>query len=188
MPQNSYSGTESYRYVERLIRDGKDLSIISPYVSLRYAKMLSNHARRHRVRLITSRSPTNEDALSYLGKHAGTYRRWAKASLFLAVLAALGFLLDLYYVYPALAAVSTSLAIVSASKYGKGEARLSFRIAGGAFVHEKLYLSKGTAIVGSANLTFNGLHRNVEHIEVITEGNRLETLYRHFNELWRSSA
>lgn len=54
--EGSYSGTESYRYVERFIREGGDLDIVSPYISLMYAKMLARHARRHRVRLITSRS------------------------------------------------------------------------------------------------------------------------------------
>ena len=42
--------------------------------------------------------------------------------------------------------------------------------------------------MGSANLTYSGMHKNIEHIEVIKEGDRIAELEKHFRQLWTGPA
>ncbi|MDE1811173.1 MAG: hypothetical protein KGH66_03965, partial [Candidatus Micrarchaeota archaeon] len=67
------------------------------------------------------------------------------------------------------------------------ETRLRVRIADKKFVHEKLYIGESTAITGSANLTFNGMHKNIEHIETTADPRKVQELTRHFDELWKQT-
>lgn len=182
----SYSGTESYRYVERLIREGHDVDIVSPYIGLSYAKMLAKHARKYNVRLVTSRSRTNTEALAYLNGVMNPYRRWLKAALFFGLLSAAALALGFTEALALLVAIAAAMACVGILLRGKGPRRFKVRLCRDTFVHEKLYIADGMAIVGSANLTYSGLHRNVEHVEVITAKDRLEQLAGHFSGLWDS--
>jgi phosphatidylserine/phosphatidylglycerophosphate/cardiolipin synthase-like enzyme len=61
---------------------------------------------------------------------------------------------------------------------------IMLKTTGEDFVHEKLYISDSMAIIGSANLTYNGTHKNIEHIEIIRDRGEIDELKRHFNSMW----
>ena len=61
---------------------------------------------------------------------------------------------------------------------------ITVKTTGEDFVHEKLYISDTVAIVGSANLTYAGMHKNVEHIQMVDDKNEITELKEHFNSLW----
>lgn len=179
-----YSGTESHRYVERFIRDGRELDIVTPYISLVYARMLCRHARRFRVRLVTSRARQNAEALRYLGRGMGPWLKWLKASLFVALLAAASLLLGFMDLLAPLGAIAAALGLAAVAMHGRTGGNLAVRLSRETFIHEKLYLRSDIAITGSANLTYSGLRRNLEHIEVTVDRERIGELERHFDSIW----
>jgi phosphatidylserine/phosphatidylglycerophosphate/cardiolipin synthase-like enzyme len=57
-----------------------------------------------------------------------------------------------------------------------------------AFMHAKIYGADGViAATGSANLTFSGLNRNVEHVEVF-QGPEASPVINSFYELWNRAS
>jgi len=62
---------------------------------------------------------------------------------------------------------------------------IAIKIVTDRFVHEKMYISESSAIVGSANLTYSGTHKNVEHIEIIRDNKRIKEMDNHFDGLWK---
>ncbi len=77
------------------------------------------------------------------------------------------------------------MVLLAYRKYKKTDSNLKVKVAKGKFVHEKVYIGNDIAIVGSANLTYNGMHKNVEHIDVIKDDARIRQLREHFESLWR---
>ena len=55
------------------------------------------------------------------------------------------------------------------------------------FVHAKMYVGDETAIEGSANLTYNGMHKNVEQISVTRNEKKIAELKEQFWKLWNSA-
>ena len=55
------------------------------------------------------------------------------------------------------------------------------------FVHAKMYISGQMAMIGSANLTYSGMHRNIEHMSVIRSSREIGRLASQFWELWGNS-
>ena len=53
------------------------------------------------------------------------------------------------------------------------------------FVHAKLYIGDSKAIESSANLTFTGMHKNIEHARVIDSPEDLSKLRKEFESLWK---
>jgi len=72
-------------------------------------------------------------------------------------------------------------------RFKQGAGNIEVRVSGGPFVHEKIYIGSDTAITGSANLTYSGMHRNIEHIEITHDPERIAELGRHFNGLWNEA-
>jgi len=60
---------------------------------------------------------------------------------------------------------------------------MELRIIEERFIHAKIYVKDGYAVVGSANLTESGLWKNVEHI-VIFEGEEAEQIVNDFETLY----
>ncbi|MEM3199718.1 MAG: phospholipase D-like domain-containing protein [Candidatus Micrarchaeaceae archaeon] len=168
-----YSGPDSFKFVERLFRRERRLLISSPYICAYYAKMLLRISSRKRIYLITSKEPkSNAEALKYLSRK-NPFRLWA----YLAAIAAVpAFFASIY-----LSAAFLLLAIALFAK--KSNLRIKFA---SASVHEKLYIGENEAIVGSANLTYSGMHSNIEHIEIIKDKEEIEKITRHFYKLWNS--
>ncbi len=182
----SHSGCDCHRYIEPLIRErAAELLVVSPYIDAHYARVLVDVGRRKRVRVITSADSEGALRRAIAGSGVGMLRH-AKALLVIGAMAALTAFLGLYFLFIVLAAL---LAGIIGAGYIRHRrilgSNIRVRVARGMFVHEKLYISDGTAITGSANLTYSGLHRNMEHVEVTRKRERIGALRAHFRLLWR---
>jgi phosphatidylserine/phosphatidylglycerophosphate/cardiolipin synthase-like enzyme len=180
-----YSGNQSHIAVEKLLAGGGDLRIITPYIDAFYARKLLGYAGRGKVFLITYNAPNNREALAILsrGKQPGALL----AAAYFAALAVLLWIASLH----GIAMVSTALAagvillyiLVLRPRASRNLSRIKVKVMHSLFVHEKIYIGNAMAIVGSANLTYNGMHKNIEHIESISDPVRIAELRRHFDDL-----
>lgn len=185
---DSYSGDSSYKYVDNLIKNSDpELMIVSPYISDYYTKRLMDKSNNKRIRIVTS-----ESSMSYknalLNKYvAESTKGYLKALGFFLLLDLISIYLQFSYTTIILTALLLILVLLTYRKYKKTDKNLRVKVAKSKFVHEKLYIGRDTAIVGSANLTFNGMHRNVEHIDVIKDQRRIAELRAHFETLWSNN-
>lgn len=189
--QESYSGTESFRHIDGLINDdGRELRVVSPFISSHYAKMLADVARRKRVYVLVSearggkRFPSQEKAVALL--QAGGRDLAIKPALFMLVLLAISFALGLFLAFGVLLLVTAAVVYFGILTRMAPERNLHLKMVRDAFIHEKLFVSDSVAIVGSANLTYSGTHKNIEHIEIIRDRRKIEDLRAHFDRLWRT--
>ncbi len=182
----SYSGESSYKYVDRLIKNNdKELMIVSPYISDYYTRMLLKRAGSKRIRIITSESSMGyKNAILSRYRTAGI-RGYMKAIAFLLILDMVSIYLKFAYTTLILSAGALIFALLAYRRHSKVKSNMQVKVARERFVHEKLYIGKEVAIVGSANLTFNGMHRNLEHIEIIRSIERIIILKRHFEDMWK---
>lgn len=179
--KKSYSGRDSYKYVEKVLVHGKELLVVSPFIDTYYADFLSRHSRGRKVYVLSS--SIEEHARKAM--QGGGLRRTPIVLILIMVL--------LDYVFYALGdltlpviAVSIVIIIISALliKRGKGSS-ITLRIPR-SFVHAKMYISDNEAAYGSANLTFAGMHKNIEHIDVI-EGDEVKRLRGQFWRMWKEA-
>lgn len=181
MDAESYSGQSSYRHVDALIRRSRRIMVISPYISNGYARMLAGRAASGaHVRVITSESSVGRG--SALKEGAGFPH--AKALLFLALMDAISVYLGFAYTTIIISALMAILGALAFKRRRDIGLNMEVKVPRGRFVHEKIYLSDDMAITGSANLTYSGMHRNVEHIYVIRDQARVKELRSHFEHLW----
>ncbi|MGC8647509.1 MAG: phospholipase D-like domain-containing protein [Candidatus Micrarchaeia archaeon] len=169
-----YSGSNTFKYIDKLIRRSKSLLIISPFIGNYYAEMLAKSGKRALV-------ITSDDTLRKVKALRKGRRNYAKVVAYFVVLDALIFYLHMLAF--GIAVLLILIAIVFLAIYSK--ANIVVKSTGKMFVHEKMYIGDKEAIIGSANLTFSGTHRNIEHIEIIDDMQRIEELRRHFYDLWR---
>src|SRR5271157_2748957 len=93
-----YSGSDSYKFVDKLIKSGSgEMLVVSPYIDNYYARVLLRASRRRRFRVITS-----PEALLYrhsLLKRLRLHRMkaYAKATAYFAILSAIALYLAFYY-------------------------------------------------------------------------------------------
>ncbi len=178
----SYSGRESYKYLEPMIRRSSELYIISPYIDPYYARFLIGNLRGKKVYVISSSIDPRARKL-LIGKRDR-----------IALLAYILLILSLDYVS---AAVNFHFAVVTLIS-GVAIAVLAYLLATekkikglhlkvpSSFVHAKMYVSESMAIEGSANLTYKGMHSNVEHITITRSAEGAERLRKEFFRLWNS--
>ena len=182
----SYSGDSSYKYVDRLIKgDSQEIGIISPYISDYYTKMLLKETGNKRIRVITSQS-----SLGYRDSTLGNFiikgiKGYLKALLFFLILDAISIYLQFNYTTAIISAIIAITALLTYLRYRSQKSNLQVKVIRDRFVHEKVYLAENEAIIGSANLTYNGMHKNIEHIEVIKDRDRINGLKSHFEEMWK---
>ncbi len=179
----SYSGSDSYRFVERLMRNqSRTLKIVTPFLSPYYAKMLLELARKKRIYVIVAGGADkgNGEAIRMLsGGRRGINGKLALCSIGVGVVFAY-----LNYYWVTVLAALLFIAIVYFGTTKRRVRNLSLKAARGRFIHEKLYITEGEAITGSANLTYAGMHKNIEHIDVIKDRRKIDELSRHFDQLW----
>ncbi len=176
----SYSGTQSHAHVERLLGNSRRLLIISPYIDSYYSDYLSRISSGKRVYVIASSiSEKGRKALSsgmsYFGKV------WLSLS-FASVLFGAGVLLLGYM--PGISFFALAAILLFFGVRSRNSIRLKIPH---KFVHAKMYITENGAILGSANLTFRGMHDNVEHIEVVSDPDKIKSLEKQFWEIWNSS-
>lgn len=180
-----YSGSSSYRFVDQLIKNkDKELMIVSPYIGNYYTRMLLKEGRRKRIRIITSGS-----SLAYKGSmlkklHTRRLGSYLSIVLYFAILDAITIYLRFFYIMIIVTLMLLFTISLAMWRRRKTEKNIELKTTGSEFVHEKLYISDSTAIIGSANLTYAGTHKNIEHIEVIRDRLEIEELKNHFNSLW----
>ena len=182
-----YSGSESYKYVEPILRDGsRELLVISPYMSMGYARMLVGLGKRKRVRVITSHySERVGDYITHRSKYL--LYGYAKAGLVFLIAASVSAYFSLYLLSLGALALAGLSALVALARYKLSKnSDIEVRISYDKFVHEKAYISQDAAAVGSANLTYSGMRKNVERVEVITDSGRIRSLKSHFFDLWKA--
>ena len=182
-----YSGSESYRYVEPILRDSsRELLVISPYIGMGYARMLVKLGRRKRVRVITS--SYSEPVREYIGHHSRyLLYGYLKAIVVFIAAAFVAAYFSIYLISGAALALAGLLGLVAAATHRLGGSDIQIRTSYDRFVHEKAYISGAAAAVGSANLTYNGMRKNIERVEVITDRERIGSLRIHFLDLWEAS-
>ncbi len=178
-----YSGSDSYKFIDGMIKSkGSELLVVSPYVDNYYAKALLRASRHRRVRIVTS-----PDAIAHKDsflRHITLQRMkgYAKATVYFGLLSMITFYLRFYYVLVPIAALAiVSLALTLRSRHSTA---IRLKVVKNKFVHEKLYISNGTAVTGSANLTYSGMHRNIEHVDVTKDPQEVGVLMKHFEALW----
>ncbi len=184
--EESYSGDSSYKYVDELINDqGQELMVVSPYISEYYASILAGLSGRKRIRVITSRSSLG---YSSLGRHmSASLATEIKIIVFASMLDAASIYLHFLYTTAILTAIIAIVAAFAHAKRKRRRENMQVKISDKRFIHEKIYIGKGSAIVGSANLTYNGMHKNIEHIELIKEPEKISNLREHFEALWKTT-
>jgi phosphatidylserine/phosphatidylglycerophosphate/cardiolipin synthase-like enzyme len=179
-----YSGDQSHRFVDDLIAEKGDLFIITPYIDAFYAERLLR-SRSRKVRVITSGAPNNSEALAVLSRGRKPWIRFV--GIYFLILAGL---LCLAHFYTAailcgvVCVLSVLWIVLRRMILRKGQLKIEVKVVKNLFVHEKIYIGTDNAIVGSANLTYNGMHKNIEHIEIISDPSRVAELKSHFNRLW----
>jgi len=183
-----YSGDSTYRFVDKLIMaDSRKLLVVSPYIGNSYAKLLISEARRKKVYVVTSQSSLEYENSVLKGiPEIGAMKRYLKPMAYFSVITAFAVYFNLsYFVYPLIAIVLVFVALTYLT-YRKTRSNFLLKVSREKFVHEKLYINDREAIVGSANLTFSGMHKNVEHIQMIRDMKKRDALEDHFKKLWSS--
>lgn len=180
-PTLSYSGSSSHIHIDRLLREGREISIVSPYIDNYYAKIIRGMSRDRRFMIIAS--SIDPEARRSLGKGlplldlSVAFAAWLAVSCaFYYLLHSPAYLLGILLIF--LIYVELKLLFFT------GTRNIRLKVPRD-FVHAKMYLSERQAIVGSANLTYKGTHRNVEHIEVTSDPGKVASLRKDFGRLWR---
>jgi phosphatidylserine/phosphatidylglycerophosphate/cardiolipin synthase-like enzyme len=160
-----------------MLRRERNIMIVSPYIDDYYARYLMRHCRGKSVRILSS-SIRPEAARRLKGRDMGL------AVAFALALAALNLVLfSIGREFPALAAISAAAAIALLAFSYRRRNGISLRVPRD-FVHAKIYVGDGMAIEGSANLTYAGMHGNVEHVNITFDKEKIGELKRQFARLW----
>jgi phosphatidylserine/phosphatidylglycerophosphate/cardiolipin synthase-like enzyme len=181
-----YSGPSSYKFVDPILfDDGKELLVISPYIGMGYAKKLVKLGGRKKVRVVTSRY--SEQVSKFITHHSRyLLLGYVRAIAVIVAGAVIATYFSLYDIALLAAGLGVVVALAAAGMYKISRSSdVQVRIVYDSFVHEKAYISEGIAAVGSANLTFNGMHKNVERVELIRNPSRIASLRAHFFDLWK---
>jgi phosphatidylserine/phosphatidylglycerophosphate/cardiolipin synthase-like enzyme len=176
----SYYGSSSYVHVDKLIKSERNLLIISPYIDDYYARFLLRHSRGKRIYVLSSSiAQTAAKKLNSSSVPGAIALVWISASANLIVLY-LGKFSSIF----AVASISVAIVYFIASLFSRRNIRLKTPR---EFVHAKLYVGDSAAIEGSANLTFSGMHKNIEHISVTRNERKIAELKEQFWKLWNSA-
>lgn len=181
--EEHYSGSSSHKLVDGLISGpGSELLVVSPYIDNYYARALLKASKRKKVRIITS-----PDALEYRNSFlkslgAQKMKGYAKATLYFSVLSAVTVCFGLYYMIAPVIAITALMFLLMLR--ARNSTAIQLKVIKKPFVHEKLYVCNGVAVTGSANLTYSGMHRNVEHVDLTRKEELVSALKDHFEELW----
>jgi phosphatidylserine/phosphatidylglycerophosphate/cardiolipin synthase-like enzyme len=171
------SGRNSYSEVERLIRESRELLIVSPYIDEYYARFLASHSGGRKITVLSS--SLDEAAKRIIGRSFSAY---SFALFIFAGIAELSIgILFSAYVY-ALAAVVITLLSGYLLSWKSSGIRLKVPK---RFIHAKMYVSDKEAITGSANLTYRGMHKNVEMIEILGDKPSVDKLREEFWKMWK---
>ncbi|MGC8628903.1 MAG: phospholipase D-like domain-containing protein [Candidatus Micrarchaeia archaeon] len=175
-------GSNSYVFVERLIKSSKDIRIISPYIDSYYANFIVRNAKGKNIRIISS--AISKDAKKKLSKMS--------FGKFLAF----GFLLVLFNYLAEYFAKPLQFGVALATLFAffayllvyftdlSAKKGIAVKVPK-EFVHAKLYIGEAEALEGSANLTFSGMHKNIEQLRLVKSEEEIQALKAEFDRLWK---
>ncbi|MCL5680311.1 MAG: phospholipase D-like domain-containing protein [Candidatus Marsarchaeota archaeon] len=182
------STESSYKAVDKLLfSKGRNLYIISPFVSEYYLKMLKRLSSRKNVYLITSESSYSK-AVEYAGSRLAGTPKISHAAIVAATVALTALAKQYMIALLAIDMLGIWAAFFTVAMLSpKRKSRMHVKIVRGNFVHEKVYIGENRAITGSANLTYSGMHKNTERIEIIDDKKEVKELRRHFEDMWHKA-
>jgi len=172
----------------------RKLFVCSPFISPEYARLLVSRARGGvAVYVLTSQAPENkihQESLSILAGRS-INQSASRRSFLLAGLGLLFLLLSLLnssWVLVYVGAMFLALWFVySRLPVRHAPQGLQLKISS-SFIHAKIYAADDrVAVTGSPNLTFSGLNKNVEHVDVF-EGREAVPVIESFRRLWNSAS
>lgn len=177
---SSYYGKRAYKYVDKILKDEKNLLIISPYIDDYYAAYLAAHSHGKKIYIISS----SITASATKRLHRNDAFRSSITAIFLSVSVSwLLFLLDVFNPILAFASIAAGVLLVSYSFMRRSNIYLKIPK---DFVHAKMYVGDSSAVEGSANLTYAGMHKNIESVRPISDPAEVDALKRQFWTLWNS--
>ncbi len=187
---DSYSGTQSYSFVEKLIRNSKSVSIISPYIDEYYLNFLVASSRNRKISVISS--SMDKRLADKVKKPMSVLNVMLPAAAVMAFdlfLFRIGIIFAylLYALLGSAVIIAALVLIYAANRHAATcvSKNLTLKIPK-QFVHAKMYIGDGVAIEGSANLTYAGMHRNVEHIRITRNQQEIAKLRHQFDSIWNS--
>ncbi len=173
-----YSGTSCHLYVESLLRKGGKVLIVSPYIDRYYAKFIMQNMHEKDVRIISS--SMDKEAMEMLSGSWDSVTIAGTAAL-LGLVEVFGFVAGANIVDLSSLLFAVGLFAIALLRLRRGSVRIKVPR---EFVHAKLYVSESEAIHGSANLTYNGMHKNIEHIEIVRDKEAIGRLRNEFMHMW----
>ncbi len=156
----TYVGRHAGTFIENKIVLAKDsVKICSPWIGPKYAKLISNLVDRNvQVKIITtytSYSNSSDDEEKMYGDTVDILRQ-----------------------------INISERAFARARYVKKE-RFSYKIVKNGLIHAKIYIvDRKYAVGGSANFTYYGQTKNVEHLFYSDEPNEINQLDRDFETIW----
>ncbi len=174
----SYSGRNTHKEVEELVRNSREVLVVSPYIDEYYARFLSNTGKK---RICIIASSVKPDARKIIENGHFDAESVLAISIF-ATCTAISYSMNITVLLAFFAILSM---LEARSFYLKlsGNRNIALKVPK-KFVHAKMYIGEKKAIVGSANLTYAGMHRNIEHIDVTKDKGRIDSLRKQFWKLW----
>jgi phosphatidylserine/phosphatidylglycerophosphate/cardiolipin synthase-like enzyme len=175
----SYYGQDSHKHVDRLLKYEKNILIVSPYIDDYYANYIIRNSGGKKVHIISS--SIKQSAAKRL-----TENRMRSMAMFAILIAAINIVLlplGIFALYFAISSIGVVSALFISSLFPK---RMVYLKIPKEFVHAKMYVGERTAIEGSANLTYNGMHKNIERISVTHNSGKISESKREFWKLWNS--
>ena len=170
-----------YKYVERLIKKSREVLIVSPYIDLYYANFILHNSKGKKIYIIASSIDNSAKKILANGSFPSL-----SFALFISFLAASLILFangeeNILFVF-----AMFFLAIFAIRFKHKRPKNIRLKIPR-EFVHAKFYIGDSEVITGSANLTFRGMHSNVEHIEIRNDPEYVKTMKKEFWKLWKEA-
>ncbi len=175
------SGRGSYREVERLLAKGREIYIVSPYIDAYYAALIRRYAHRKRFYIISSSLDAKARRIL---RSRGSPMGVAIFIVIVIFICWILFVLSLLTFQIAVLAAVVVLARMAVFRIFSGN-RIKLKVPR-SFVHAKMYISERMAISGSANLTYKGMHGNVEHMEVAYDPKTILDFKKQFWGMWDS--
>lgn len=177
-----YYGSDTYKYINGMIKSSRKMQIVSPYIDEYYADFMLRNSGRTEFYVISS--SLDENARKMLS---------GKSSRIILSAYAIVFALLLYFEIAVgiggyLLATPFVLFLFFASRHmyiARRKMRIRLKVPS-RFVHAKMYISEDQAVSGSANLTYKGTHSNIEHINIIRDREEVERLRKQFWEMWKA--
>ncbi len=186
-----YDGQNAGSVLLPLIHSARrQLFVCSPFIGPGYARLLVQKARSgvdvYVLTSLASENKTHQAALAVLTSRSQPMLHRSFILIGFGFLFLLFSLLHSSWIFMYLSAMFLAIGLVyglrklHAPRHRSG---LQLRISR-AFIHAKIYgADDAIAATGSANLTFSGLNRNVEHVEIF-EGSEASPVIDSFYELW----